>query len=223
MEMIESSAKWGNPTRRPASHRMNTATLQTVYGDLTDADLVRRAKAGDERAYETLFARHQRRIYAIVYGMLRNDADAKDATQEAFVRAYRSLPRLEAAGAFGGWLAQIAVNICRDILKRPRIVARSLDEPLGDEDSEYKLEIPDWSESPERASLTSELQDVVHRAIGTLSADHRAVVTMHHLEGMDVLQIADILGVSEGTIKSRLSRARAELRRKLGHYVNLGD
>lgn len=202
---------------------MDTANLQTVYGDWTDADLVRRAKAGDERAYEALFGRHQRRIYAIVYGMLRNDADAKDATQEAFVRAYRSLPRLEAAGAFGGWLAQIAVNICRDILKRPRLVARSLDEPLGDEDSEYKLEIPDWSESPERASLASELQDVVHRAIGTLSADHRAVITMHHLEGMDVLQIADILGVSEGTIKSRLSRARAELRRKLGHYVNLGE
>ena len=220
---LPSPANLGNPTRRTASLRMDTATLQTAYGDLTDADLVLRAKAGDERAYEVLFARHQRRIYAIVYGMLRNDADAKDATQEAFVRAYRSLPRLEAAGAFGGWLAQIAVNICRDILKRPRIVARSLDEPLGDEDSEYKLEIPDWSESPERASLSSELQDVVHRAIGTLSTDHRAVITMHHLEGMDVLQIADILGVSEGTIKSRLSRARAELRRKLGHYVNLGD
>jgi RNA polymerase sigma-70 factor (ECF subfamily) len=202
---------------------MDTAISQTAFGDLTDADLVRRAKAGDERAYEALFARHQRRIYAIVYGMLRNDADAKDATQEAFVRAYKSLPRLEAAGAFGGWLAQIAVNICRDILKRPRLVARSLDEPLGDEDSEYKMEIPDWSDSPERASLVSELQDVVHRAIDTLSPDHRAVVTMHHLEGMDVLQIADVLGVSEGTIKSRLSRARAELRRKLGHYVNLGE
>jgi RNA polymerase sigma-70 factor (ECF subfamily) len=202
---------------------MDTAIAQTAFDEWTDADLVVRAKTGDERAYEALFARHQRRIYAIVYGMLRNDADAKDATQEAFVRAYKSLPRLEAAGAFGGWLAQIAVNICRDILKRPRLVARSLDEPLGDEDSEYKMEIPDWTDSPERASLSSELQDVVRRAVGTLSPDHRAVVTMHHLEDMDVLQIADILGVSEGTIKSRLSRARAELRRKLGHYVNLGE
>jgi RNA polymerase sigma-70 factor (ECF subfamily) len=203
---------------------MNTATVQTTaYGELTDAQLVQRAKEHDERAYEVLFARHQRRIYSIVYGMLRNDADASDATQEAFVRAYRSLHRLEAPGAFGGWLAQIAVNICRDILKRPRIVARSLDEPMGDEDSEYKLEIPDWTDSPEKASMNQELQDVVNRAIGTLSPDHRAVVTMHHLEGMDVLQIADVLGVSEGTVKSRLSRARAELRRKLGHYVDLGE
>lgn len=203
---------------------MNTATFQsTVFSDLTDAELVQRAKGGDDRAYEALFGRHHRRIYSIVYGMLRNEADASDATQEAFVRAYRSLPRLEAAGAFGGWLAQIAVNICRDVLKRPRLVARSLDEPLGDEDSEYKLEIPDWTDSPEKASMTQELQDVVNRAIGTLSPDHRAVVTMHHLEGMDVLQIAEVLGVSEGTVKSRLSRARAELKRKLGHYVDLAE
>lgn len=203
---------------------MNTATYQTTaFSDLTDAELVQRAKDGDDSAFEALFGRHHRRIYGIVYGMLRNDADASDATQEAFVRAYRSLPRLEAPGAFGGWLAQIAVNICRDILKRPRVIARSLDEPLGDEDSEYKLEIPDWSESPERASMSQELQDVVHRAIGTLSTDHRAVITMHHLEGMDVLQIADVLGISEGTVKSRLSRARAELRRKLGYYIELGE
>lgn len=201
---------------------MKPANLQiTANGETSDAQLVQRARAGDERAFETLFSRHHRRIYAIAYGMLRNEADASDATQETFVRAYRSLHRLEAPGAFGGWLAQIAVNICRDILKRPRLVARSLDEPLGDEDSEYRLEFPDWSNSPEKASMNQELQSVVHRAIGTLSDDHRAVITMHHLEGMDVLNIADILGVSEGTVKSRLSRARAELRRKLGYYVEL--
>lgn len=208
--------------RRVPKHRR--PTLQTTaYGDVTDAELVRRSKAGDDRAYELLFGRHQRRIYSIVYGMLRNDADASDATQEAFVRAYRSLSRLEAEGAFGGWLAQIAVNICRDILKRPRIVSRSLDEPVTDEDSEYKLEVPDWTDSPERSTMNQELQDVVNRAVGTLSEDHRIVVAMHHLEGIDVLEIASILGVSEGTVKSRLSRARAELRRKLGHYVDFGD
>lgn len=199
-------------------------TLQTTaYGDVTDAELVRRSRAGDDRAYEMLFGRHHRRIYSIVFGMLRNDADASDATQEAFVRAYRSLDRLEAEGAFGGWLAQIAVNICRDLLKRPRIIARSLDEPFADEESEYKLEIPDWTDSPERSSMNRELQDVVNRAIGTLSPDHRTVVTMHHLEGIDVLEIAEILGVSEGTVKSRLSRARSELKRKLGHYVDFGE
>jgi RNA polymerase sigma-70 factor (ECF subfamily) len=155
--------------------------------------------------------------------MLRNDADASDATQEAFVRAYRSIGRLEAEGAYGGWLAQIAVNVCRDILKRPRIIARSLDEPFSDEESEYKLEIPDWTDSPERTTMAQELQDVVNRAVSTLSADHRVVVTMHHLEGIDVLEIAEILGLSEGTVKSRLSRARGELRRKLGHYVDFGN
>jgi RNA polymerase sigma-70 factor (ECF subfamily) len=155
--------------------------------------------------------------------MLRNDADASDATQEAFVRAFRSLDRLEAEGAYGGWLAQIAVNVCRDILKRPRIVSRSLDEPMTDTESEYKLEIPDWTDSPERTSINQELKDVVNRAIGTLSDDHRAVITLHHIEGIDVLEIAEILGVSEGTVKSRLSRARSELRRKLGHYVDFDD
>lgn len=201
---------------------MNTAPGTTsAYGDQTDADLVRRAKEGDERAFESLFGRHHKRIFSITYGMLRNHADAADATQEAFVRAYRSLARLEAEGAFRGWLAQIAVNICRDILKRPRVISRSLDEPVASDESEYRLEVPDDAIGPERASLNRELQQVLRKAIGSLTPDHQAVITMHHLEGMDVLDIADVLGVSEGTIKSRLSRARAELRRKLGYYVNL--
>lgn len=198
---------------------MAAALQQAGANEYSDAQLVHLAKAGDDAAFESLFRRHHRRIYSIAYGMLRNESDAADATQEAFVRAYRSLPRLEAEGAFGGWLAQIAVNICRDYLKRPRIVARSIDEPVGEEGAEYRLELPDWSDNPERATLDTELSAVLDKAIGTLSEDHRAVVTMHHIEGMDVLDIAEVLGVSEGTVKSRLSRARAELRRKIGHYL----
>ncbi len=181
---------------------------------------VRRAQAGDLQAFEQLFEQHQRGIYNVVYQMVRSDADAADLTQDVFVRAWRALPRLEAPEAFTSWLYRIAQNLGRNWIRdNTRVRQESLDQPIGDEDEGTSREIPDFSTDPAAASQTRAVRETVQRAIAGLSPDHQMVVTLHHLEGMAVEDIANIMKCSVGTVKSRLSRAREHLRRKLAGFV----
>ncbi len=179
--------------------------------------LVRRAQAGDQMAYADLFHRYQRSVFHLMMNVVRDREEAAGLTQDAFVRAYRRLNRLRAPEAFGVWLRRIAVNIGRDYLKRRRLPTEPLVSPSGEE----RL-IIDPGDSPDRVVVQSELLVVVRRAIGRLPEEHRLVVTMHHLEGMEVKDIAEVLGIPVGTVKSRLSRARGVLRELLGPYLE-GD
>jgi len=182
--------------------------------------LVARARDGDVAAFEEIYRRYERRIYNTVYQVVRNDDDAADITQEAFIRAYRSLKNLRSDEAFTSWLFRIAINLSRNHLRsRPHFRIESLDEYATSEDDEQELQIPDSTHDPARTAESRELQSVVRRAVATLSPAHREVITLHHLEQMRVDDIARILDCSVGTVKSRLSRARDELKRKLRSYV----
>ena len=184
------------------------------------ADWVRRAQEGDVRAFEQLFQQYQRGIYNTVFQMIRNDADAADLTQEVFVRAYRALPRLQTPEAFTSWLYRIAVNLSRNWLRdRGRVRVESLEQPGEEGEEGNTREIADPNSDPAVLAQTRDMQERVQKAIAGLSPDHRRVVTLHHLEGMPVEEIARIVGCSIGTVKSRLSRAREHLRRKLSGYV----
>jgi len=183
-------------------------------------DWVRRAQEGDVRAFEQLFQQYQRGIYNTVYQMVRNDADAADLTQEVFVRAYRALPRLQTPEAFTSWLYRIAVNLSRNWLRdRGRVRVESLELPGDDGEEGNTREIADPSGDPASLAQTKDMQEWVRKAIAGLSPDHRAVVTLHHLEGISVEEIAQMMDCSIGTVKSRLSRARDHLKRKLAGYV----
>ena len=187
-----------------------------------DNDLVRRTRQGDVGAFEELFKRHQTRIYNIALRMLSDEAGAADATQEVFVRAYQSLANLKSDAAFVTWLKTMAINHCRDVLrKRGRTRVDSLDAPLNcDDGGSLRTEIPDWSANPERALDKKFMREAVQRAIGSLQPDYREAVMLFYVDGSDVAEIARVLGCPVGTIKSRLSRARAELKRKLAGHVN---
>lgn len=183
------------------------------------AERVRLAQGGDLRAFEQLFQQYQRGIYNAIYQVVRSEADAADLTQDVFVRAYRALPRLQSPEAFSSWLYRIAINLSRNHL---RDAARSRAESLdygGDEAEGGQREIADTSGDPADLAQSGDMALRVRQAIGTLSPDHRTVVTLHHLEGMPVEQIATVMHCSVGTVKSRLSRARDHLRRKLTPYV----
>lgn len=192
---------------------------QTV--EYVDTDLVRRAKQGDLAAFEELFNQHQKRVYNIVYGMVCNDNDAAELTQDVFVRVFRSIKSLRAEEAFFTWLRTTAVNMCRDHMRRRNGVRiESLDEKIllngGDE---LEREVPDKAANPAKVLEAKDTRRAVHTAIDMLSDEHRAVVTLHHLEGLDVQEIAQMLCCPVGTVKSRLARARDELRRRLTPYV----
>jgi len=189
--------------------------------DPADALLVQRARAGDMTAFESLFQKYQKPIYNMLLRMLRSTDDAADLTQDTFIKAYRALGSLREEAIFYPWLRQIAVNLARNQWKRAgRVRISSLDETQStDEGEELARELPDWSGNPETLAQDEELRRKIETAVSTLSPDHRTVVTLHHLEGMPVADIAQLLGISVGTVKSRLSRARDQLHRKLSAYV----
>lgn len=181
---------------------------------------VRRAQAGDLQAFEQLFDQYQRGIYNVIYQMVRSEADAADLTQDVFVRAWKALPRLDAPEAFTAWIYRIATNLSRNWIRdNTRVRKESLDQPFGDDEEGGTREIADTRANPADLVQTQEVQDVVRSAISGLSDDHRAVVTLHHLEGMPVEDIAKVMHCSVGTVKSRLSRARDALKRKLAGFI----
>lgn len=191
----------------------------------SDAELVRRSRAGDVGAFEELFRKYQKPIYSMLYRMVRSAEDAVDLTQDAFVQAYAQLGTLRNEAMFYAWLRQIAVNLARNRHKRlTRVRMESLDETLTAEEGEtLSKQLADTAPSPESAVEDAELRWRVEQAISELSEDHRTVVVLHHLEHMGVADIAQILGVSVGTVKSRLARAREQLYKKLTAYVEPGE
>ncbi len=186
-----------------------------------DNELVGRARNGEMGAFEQLFQRHHGRVYNIALRMLENETDAADATQEVFVKAYQAIPKLKSDGAFVVWLKTSTVNQCRDMLrKRGRTRTSSLDEPIETADGDsLRTEIADWTANPEKSLDRKFVQDAVRKAIASLSPDYREAVVLYYVDGNDVAGIADILKCPVGTVKCRLSRARAELKRKLECYV----
>lgn len=179
----------------------------------------------DDVLFEALVETHYRRIYSLVYRMVRSEQDAADLTQEVFVRAYRALHRLRVDGAQGAWLRRIATNLCLDFLRRRNAAPTfsSLDaRPSEDTDVRLSWEVADPRGEPDRLFASNERLRVLHRAIDTLPDDYRAVIVLHHIEELRVEEIADALGLPPGTIKSRLSRARRALRRKLSPYFDPG-
>jgi RNA polymerase sigma-70 factor (ECF subfamily) len=186
-----------------------------------DVELVRRARRGDKRAFETLFRKYYQQLFNLLYRMVQNSEEASDLTQEAFIKAFRALPSLRDETTFYPWVRQIAVNLCRNFWKRNgRLRVSSLDETLTTEEGEeLSREIPDWTENPEQLFQHQELREQLMKAIAELSPDHRTVILLHHLEGLPVADIAKTLGISVGTVKSRLARARDQLYRKLHRYV----
>lgn len=164
-----------------------------------------------------------RRTYRLIYRMVRNEGDAADLTQEVFVRVYRALPRLRAHGAAASWVRKIAINLCLDHIRRQRSapVVTSIDAPCGaDGDQHAHLELADPSGEPDRILDASETSRLINAAIDALPPDYRAVIVLHHVEEMRVEEIAQLFGVPVGTVKSRLSRARKALQRRLAPYFS---
>jgi RNA polymerase sigma-70 factor (ECF subfamily) len=187
-----------------------------------DPEIIRRAKEGDWEAREQIFRHYQRPLYNYILRSVNNEEEAADITQDVFVRLFETLHTLRAEEALTSFLYTIATNACRDhARRRQRVQFESLDAPRPSSNNEESgtLDIPDSADTPDVALEREELQNRVQQAIESLSPDHRAVIVMHHLQDMEVNDIARILGTRVGTVKSRLARARAELARKLGGYI----
>lgn len=186
-----------------------------------DRELLKKAQAGDMRAFEALYHAYQPRIYRVLYGIVGNAPDAADLTQETFVRAFGELERLRSDGNLYGWLRKTAYHLGIDQLRRRKVVAMvSIDSSMENEDGEpFVLEIADKHQDLQSQLEMESAHDALQKAVCHLSVDHRAVVVMHYMEEMSVEEIAAVLEVPIGTVKSRLSRARDVLRERLLPYI----
>lgn len=191
-----------------------TSSAQSSTGAETDPvldDLVQRAQRGDLPAFNSIVLRYQDAVYSLVLRMLSSAEAAEDVTQEAFVSAWRHINTFR-GGSFRSWLFTIAANRARDELRRGvRRPTTSLD-AARDNPDRADLDPVDDDPGPERAAEQSELRAALEEALAELPPDWREVVVLSDIHGLDYAEIAQATGVALGTVKSRLSRARARLR-----------
>jgi RNA polymerase sigma-70 factor (ECF subfamily) len=173
---------------------------------MTDDQLVNAFLTGDRAAFTELMHRHESRIYALAWRLMGNRQDALDATQEVFLQLLRKLDRYDSRAAFTTWLYRVATNVCYDLLRRRRR------QPGVSHDSE-----PPAIEDPraEEPFTSVELRPELSSALAELSEEFRAVVVLHDIEQLRYSDIAEVLGIPVGTVKSRLSRGRHELAKLL--------
>jgi RNA polymerase sigma-70 factor (ECF subfamily) len=188
---------------------------------LSDAEIMLRAKAGDQSAFEYLVHKYRRPMLSFMYRMARNAAAAEDLAQEVFLRVYRSRESYEASAKFTTWLYRIATNLAvnhaRDTRHERPEVQVSLDEP--DEDTGTTLELPDASLNAEQAMVVRERMIAIRRKVEALPEQQRLAVIMHKYQHMDYKQIAEVLKKSESATKSLLFRAYETLREQLKEFI----
>jgi RNA polymerase sigma-70 factor (ECF subfamily) len=185
----------------------------------SDEQLVKTCLQGDSQAFEELAVKYQNKIYALAYRYMGNEEDAYDMAQEAFIKAYRSLRSFKGDSSFGTWMYRIATNVCLDELRKRkrRIVTLSLDEPLATRDGdEVEKEIADTAPTADIIYEQKELSQYIQQVLSEMKPDHKITIVLRDIMDLTYEEIAQVLDCSIGTVKSRLSRARDSLRKKLG-------
>lgn len=184
--------------------------------EASESALIERWRGGEQRAFEELVARYEKRVYNLAYRMSGNADDASDLAQEAFVRVFTALPSFKGQSSFATWLYRIATNVCLDELRRRgRQPVLSLDQPVAMEEGPVARQTVDPAAGPLDELERTELRAAVQDGISALQPEHRAVIILRDLQGLPYEEIAGVLACSLGTVKSRLNRARLALRERL--------
>jgi len=186
-----------------------------------DRILVDRFKSGDLGAFDEMVSRYWNRIYSMVHQLLRNSEDAEEVTQDAFIRAHRGLANFRGESAFSTWLYQIATNLARNRYwywwRRKRDKSVSFDAPIGGDSGATLADvIPADVQTPDDITVTQEFVSRIGQGMERINAKHREILILRNIKNLSYEEIAAILGISVGTVKSRIARARESLRSKLG-------
>jgi RNA polymerase sigma-70 factor, ECF subfamily len=186
--------------------------------------LVEAARGGDIGAFESLVRRYDRNVFRIAQHITQNREDAEDVVQDAFLKAYQNLGQFQGQSKFYTWLVRIAVNeaLMRLRRRRPERMV-SIDEDVKTEDDSMPREIADWSPNPEQLYTQSELKDILGKTIQGLPPSFRTVFVLRDVEGLSTEETASALELSVPAVKSRLLRARLQLRERLNKYFKRRD
>lgn len=182
------------------------------YSAATDEKLVQAAQGEDMGAFEELVARHRDKIYARALMMLRNEDEAVDLCQEAWVRGWQRLQQFQGESGFATWMTRITINLCLDRLRKQNRNRTESIEAMDDEDGNgMDRQLPAVTVNPTERIEREELHERIDVALTKLTESHRTVLVMHEFEGMDYKAIAQTLGCSAGTVMSRLFYARRKM------------
>ena len=177
--------------------------------------LVRRALAGDQKAFAGIMERYDRQLYHLMYKMVRSKEESEDLVQEAFIKAFNALHTFNDDYAFSTWLYKIAVNNCIDFLRKKRLQTFSYDKPVAAKDGEMRREYPDPESVTDKAMLASEKTGIINHAIENLPEKYKTAIVLRHHKEFSYEEIAQHLNLPLGTVKARIFRAREMLKRKL--------
>jgi RNA polymerase sigma-70 factor (ECF subfamily) len=192
--------------------------------DKGDHDLVKRVQEGDSAAFRRLFDKYHRRAFAVSMGVVKNEDDALDAVQEAFVKVHKNIHKFQGSSSFYTWLYRIVMNVSIDhVRKTSRRKNLDFDERALHEESEVAGDgalVPNVTNSnPGKAALRRELGGAIHAALQELPEHHRAVIVLREVEGMSYEEMAEALDVPKGTVMSRLFHARKKMQAALAPYL----
>ena len=186
---------------------------------MDEKHILARARRGDLHAFEELVRLYEKRVYAVALRSSGSPEDAEDITQEVFLRAWRSIESFRGDSGFSTWLFRITMNLCVDFARHKHAQPQTQPLVIGEEDSERP--IPDTAPTPEEHLDNRELGRELAAALDEVSEEHRRIVLLRDVSGLSYTEIAEVLEISEGTVKSRLSRARIALRTVLLRRGNL--
>lgn len=187
-----------------------------------DIALIDEALSGKQTSYEKLMKKYYQMIYNLVYRMISKKEDVEDLTQEAFIKAFNSLQNFDKQFAFSTWLFKIATNNAIDYLRKKKLYTFSIDKEIQADDSDYKFEIPDHENKPDKLILDDQLKQIINEAIETLPPKYKSVIVLRHKEEKEYEEIAKELKIPLGTVKAHIFRGRELLNKylkdKIKHY-----
>lgn len=187
---------------------------------MTEQELVARARAGDQQAFEQLVLDNQNRIYSLAVRLTGDREEAFDLAQDAFVKAWQGLPAFQGESSFATWLYRLATNVCIDHLRRQKRRRQVESEVSLDDEESGWTEPADWRQDPQRQLERSEQGRALARGLEALPAQQREILVLRELSGLSYQEISQKLGLDMGTVKSRIARARLALRKILAEDGN---
>ena len=191
---------------------------EKVHSSLEDPALVRAAQRGDMAAFEELVARHRDKVFARAFSMVRNEEEAVDLSQEAWVKGWQRLPQFLGESSFGTWITRIIINLCLDHLRKQKRQRLESIEAMDEDSGGVERQMPVVTPNPTANLERQELRQRIDQALGQLSHEHRTVLVLHEFEEMEYKEIAKTMGCSIGTVMSRLFYARRKMAALLADY-----
>ena len=207
----QSTSLYGDTSNRSEHHRALAMSFQV---DSAETTLIRRVQNGDSDAFFDLVRPYERAVFLAALSLVKNDADAEDVAQEAILKAFKNLARFRQEAKFSTWLIQIAINEAKMKLRKDRRhLYESIEEGrLGDDGDYVPQDFADWREIPSEALEQKELRKALTKALDSLPEKYRTVLILRDVQHLSITETAQVLGLSEANVKTRLSRARLQMR-----------